>query len=196
MRQGTTHVLDSSVEATRRRRADPLFDLRIGDSIAQDVVLTHDVAKGRSWPQALLPQLFPRIPVRKVVAATTTASKRVTASTKPQKSPTATKPARGGKSASKPATNTEPVESDVATPAARGVDGCGVESPRPTLTRPTLEADENVDVLLEESAELAAAAEVEPEDEERRGRRGRRRTSPGTTRRSPRRSGRPARTPS
>ena len=104
--------------------------------------------------------------VRKVVAATTTASKRVTASTKPQKAPTATKSARGGKSVSKPATNTEPVESDVAT-AAEGVAAAGVAEADPDAT--ALEADENVEILLEESAELAAVAEVEPEDEEAEG---------------------------
>jgi len=107
--------------------------------------------------------------VRKVVAATTTASKRVTASTKSQKAPTATKPARGGKSASKPATNTEPVESDVAI-AAEGVAAAGVAEladAGPAAT--ALEADENVEILLEESAELAAVAEVEPEDEEAEG---------------------------
>jgi RNA polymerase primary sigma factor len=104
--------------------------------------------------------------VRKVVAATTTASKRVTASTKPQKAPTATKSARGGKSVSKPATNTEPVESEVAT-AAEGVAAAGVAEADPDAT--ALEADENVEILLEESAELAAVAEVEPEDEEAEG---------------------------
>jgi RNA polymerase primary sigma factor len=104
--------------------------------------------------------------VRKVVAATTTASKRVTASTKPQKAPTATKSARGGKSVSKPATNTEPVESDVAT-AAEGVAAAGVAEADPEAT--ALEADENVEILLAESAELAAVAEVEPEDEEAEG---------------------------
>ena len=104
--------------------------------------------------------------VRKVVAATTTASKRVTASTKPQKAPTATKSARGGKSVSKPATNTEPVESDVAT-AAEGVAAAGVAEADPDAT--ALEADENVEILLEESAELTAVAEVEPEDEEAEG---------------------------
>jgi RNA polymerase primary sigma factor len=104
--------------------------------------------------------------VRKVVAATTTASKRVTASTKPQKAPTATKSARGGKSVSKPATNTEPVESDVAT-AAEGVAAAGVAEADPDAT--ALEADENVEILLAESAELAAVAEVEPEDEEAEG---------------------------
>jgi len=82
--------------------------------------------------------------VRKVVAATTTASKRVTASTKSQKAPTATKPARGGKSASKPATNTEPVESDVAT-AAEGVAAAGVAEVADAGPDATaLEADENV----------------------------------------------------
>jgi RNA polymerase primary sigma factor len=107
--------------------------------------------------------------VRKVVAATTTASKRVTASTKSQKAPTATKPARGGKSASKPATNTEPVESDVAT-AAEGVAAAGVAEVADAGPDATaLEADENVEILLEESAELAAVAEAEPEDEEAEG---------------------------
>ena len=107
--------------------------------------------------------------VRKVVAATTTASKRVTASTKSQKAPTATKPARGGKSASKPATNTEPVESDVAI-AAEGVAAAGVAEVADAGPDATaLEADENVEILLEESAELAAVAEVEPEDEEAEG---------------------------
>jgi RNA polymerase primary sigma factor len=107
--------------------------------------------------------------VRKVVAATTTASKRVTASTKSQKAPTATKSARGGKSVSKPATNTEPVESDVAT-AAEGVAAAGVaEVAEADPDATALEADENVEVLLEESAELAAVAEVEPEDEEAEG---------------------------
>jgi RNA polymerase primary sigma factor len=107
--------------------------------------------------------------VRKVVAATTTASKRVTASTKPQKAPTSTKPARAGKSASKPATNTEPVESDVAI-AAEGVAAAGVAEVADADPDATaLEADENVEILLEESAELAAVAEVEPEDEEAEG---------------------------
>ena len=91
----------------------------------------------------------------------------MTASTKPQKAPSATKPARAGKSASKPATNTEPVESEVAT-AAEGVAAAGVaEVADPDAT--ALEADENVEILLEESAELAAVAEVEPEDEEAEG---------------------------
>ena len=90
----------------------------------------------------------------------------MTASTKPQKAPTATKSARGGKSVSKPATNTEPVESDVAT-AAEGVAAAGVAEADPDAT--ALEADENVEILLEESAELAAVAEVEPEDEEAEG---------------------------
>jgi RNA polymerase primary sigma factor len=107
--------------------------------------------------------------VRKVVAATTTASKRVTASTKPQKAPTATKSARGGKSVSKPASNTEPVESEVAT-AAEGVAAAGVAEVADADPDATaLEADENVEILLEESAELAAVAEAEPEDEEAEG---------------------------
>ena len=90
----------------------------------------------------------------------------MTASTKPQKAPTATKSARGGKSVSKPASNSEPVESDVAT-AAEGVAAAGVAEADPDAT--ALEADENVEILLEESAELAAVAEVEPEDEEAEG---------------------------
>jgi RNA polymerase primary sigma factor len=107
--------------------------------------------------------------VRKVVAATTTASKRVTASTKPQKAPTATKSARGGKSVSKPASNTQPVESEVAT-AAEGVAAAGVAEVADADPDATaLEADENVEILLEESAELAAVAEAEPEDEEAEG---------------------------
>ena len=93
----------------------------------------------------------------------------MTASTKSQKAPTATKPARGGKSASKPATNTEPVESDVAI-AAEGVAAAGVAEVADAGPDATaLEADENVEILLEESAELAAVAEVEPEDEEAEG---------------------------
>ena len=93
----------------------------------------------------------------------------MTASTKPQKAPTATKSARGGKSVSKPATNTEPVESDVAT-AAEGVAAAGVAEVADAGPDATaLEADENVEILLEESAELAAVAEAEPEDEEAEG---------------------------
>ena len=114
--------------------------------------------------------------VHKVVAATTTASKRVTASTRSQKSPTATKPSRTGKSAPKTAKNTAPVEPAVATAAdgvaADGVapDGAAAESVAEVAEADpdvaTLEADETVDVLLEESADLAAAVEVEPDDEE------------------------------
>ncbi len=114
--------------------------------------------------------------VHKVVAATTTASKRVTASTRSQKSPTATKPSRTGKSAPKTAKNTAPVEPDVATAAdgvaADGVapDGAAAESVAEVAEADpdvaTLEADATVDVLLEESADLAAAVEVEPDDEE------------------------------
>jgi RNA polymerase primary sigma factor len=111
-----------------------------------------------------------------VVAATTTASKRVTASTRSQKSPTATKPSRTGKSASKTAKNTAPVEPDVAT-AADGVaadavvpDGVAAQGAAEAAEADpdvaTLEADENVEVLLEESAAIAAAVEVEPDDEE------------------------------
>ena len=114
--------------------------------------------------------------VHKVVAATTTASKRVTASTRSQKSPTATKPSRTGKSAPKTAKNTAPVEPAVATAAdgvaADGVapDGAAAESVAEVAEADpdvaTLEADATVDVLLEESADLAAAVEVEPDDEE------------------------------
>jgi RNA polymerase primary sigma factor len=111
--------------------------------------------------------------VHKVVAATTTASKRVTASTRSQKSATATKPSRTGKSASKAAKNTAPVQPDVATAAdgvaADGVAPDGVAAQGAAEADPdvaTLEADENVDVLLEESAAIAAAVEVEPDDEE------------------------------
>ena len=106
--------------------------------------------------------------VRKVVAATTTASKRVTAPTKPQKAPTATKPARSGKSASKPAKNTEQVESEVAAPV-EGVAAPGAEVTDAGPDATALETDENVDILLEESADLAAVAEAEPEDEEAEG---------------------------
>jgi RNA polymerase primary sigma factor len=96
----------------------------------------------------------------------------VTASTRPQKSPTATKPPRSGKSASKTAKNTAPVEPDVVTAAdavaADGVAPDGVaEATDPNVV--TLEADANVDILLEESADLAAAVEVEPDDEEAEG---------------------------
>jgi RNA polymerase primary sigma factor len=111
-----------------------------------------------------------------VVAATTTASKRVTASTRSQKSPIATKPSRTGKSAPKTAKNTAPVEPAVATAAdgvaADGVapDGAAAESVAEVAEADpdvaTLEADATVDVLLEESADLAAAVEVEPDDEE------------------------------
>ena len=118
--------------------------------------------------------------VHKVVAATTTASKRVTASTRSQKSPTATKPSRTGKSASKTAKNTAPVEPDVANAAdgvaAEGVaadgaapDGVAAEVTEADPDVATLEADANVDVLLEESADIAAAVEVEPDDEEAEG---------------------------
>jgi RNA polymerase primary sigma factor len=107
--------------------------------------------------------------VRKVVPVATTANKRATASTKSQKAPTATKPARGGKPASKPAKSTEPVESAVVAPAENvAAEGAaGVADADPDVT--ALEPDENVDILLEESADLAAVAEAEPEDEEAEG---------------------------
>ena len=108
--------------------------------------------------------------VRKVVAATTTASKRVTASTKPQKSPTATKPARPGKSASKTAQNNEAVEPKVATVAdGAAPEGVVAEAAEADPDAAALEADENVEILLEESADLAAVAEVEPDEEEPEG---------------------------
>ena len=92
----------------------------------------------------------------------------MTAPTKPQTAPTATKPARSGKSASKPAKNTEQVESDVATPV-EGVAAQGAEVTDAGPDATALETDENVDILLEESADLAAVAEAEPEDEEAEG---------------------------
>jgi RNA polymerase primary sigma factor len=99
--------------------------------------------------------------VRKVVAAAATATKRVTTSTKTDKSAAATKPSRASRSApAKAAKQTEPVEPEVAVIAE------GVAEADPDAG--ALEADENVEVLLEESVELTAVA-VEPDEEDAEG---------------------------
>jgi RNA polymerase primary sigma factor len=95
------------------------------------------------------------------VPATATATKRVTASARSEKSAAASKPARTSKSASpKAAKKADPAQPEI---AVVGDPGAQTADPDPDVT--ALEADESVEVLLEESVELAAAVEVEPEEE-------------------------------
>jgi RNA polymerase primary sigma factor len=99
------------------------------------------------------------------VPATATAAKRVTASARSEKSATASKPARTSKSASpKAAKKADPAQPEI---AVVGDPGTQTADPDPDVT--ALEADESVEVLLEESVELTAAVEVEPEEEEAEG---------------------------